>query len=174
MVIYKFKLVFFVLVVCTSFSGCWSIIGVEDSLVRHDSVNMTFVYSGIAVSILCFIIQVLSLKRKESNEHLFNKGLETIFLSLYSFTIIGAWNSWIFSSLSHWNNYGIYLCISGAFIMGIRGIFPIMGFLLYWLYEDENLLYFFGIPHIIGFVIFTFLLFLRAKSIINTSSDKSE
>lgn len=150
---------------CFLFSGCWSIIGTEKTLIYHDEVNLTWVYLGIGFLLILFILQILFLRKQEANQHILETILSAIFATVFSFTILGALSAWFWEALTNWNVFGIIIIILLCFIGGFRGLFPIIGYLLYWLYQDEKLLLYAAIPNTLGYLVLTLLLFRRANDI---------
>jgi len=138
------------LVVSSLLMGSWSIFGVEKSFVTEMSAGVLFDYLLYAI-ILIVVINLILRAIKTGKKSLLICIISIVVGIGISFTIIGTFGYWLFTTVIGWGLFGIilwvFLSAVHGFAPGFYGVIPIG---LYLAYNDPRIILYYAIPALVA------------------------
>ena len=138
------------LVVSSLLMGSWSIFGVEKSFVTEMSAGVLFDYLLYAI-ILIVVINLILRAIKTGKKSLLICIISIVIGIGISYTIVGTFAYWLFSTVIGWGLFGIILWVLISAIQGFApGFYGVIPIGLYLAYNDPRIILYYAIPALVA------------------------
>ena len=144
---------FFLTTIVLFTSGCWPILGHEESFLK--AIPEHGLYTLLFWILIILVAIDLLIRAVKVNMASLKLGVIFIIISMIiAYTILGSFSYWFFTLFADWNIIGIIIIIIGAFLTGLaKGFYGVIPIALYIIYHDPRLLYYLALPALIGDII---------------------